>query len=390
MPARARPLAERLDRVDLRRDAVRRDDAERALWRHLCAIGADTDNVEWVADIEEGFEQLHSQLQGRARVWEPSASGSWNRYSLWRPDALYSYPDRELHRREDLIGAPIVRVARGSLGRRWHVHRTSRTHRRWRRRYAHVPDPVSVYRLALAAADEDAVVRAGLPSRESFEQPAGTGSDWDRKQRAHWQWRKAVQTYDAAQCRLPTLRPLVDAWAAGLLFFWIVESRTWSKRSCIAVPRPTLHLEAGRLNRSDGPAVEWKSGTSYWFWEGLHVPKRVAARQSERARLQVLARTRNMELRRLLLNRIGYERFLDIAGSELIAQDDFGKLWRCDLQIDHEPLRVVEVVNSTPDPDGSHRRYTLRVPPNVRTAREAVAWTFGFDNANDYLLAAAS
>ena len=32
----------------------------------------------------------------------------------------------------------------------------------------------------------------------------------------------------------------------------------------------------------------------------------------------------------------------------------------------------------------------LRVPQAVRTAREAVAWTFGFDDPNDYLLAAES
>src|SRR5262249_54293454 len=40
--------------------------------------------------------------------------------------------------------------------------------------------------------------------------------------------------------------------------------------------------------------------------------------------LQVLVRTRNLELRRLLLDRIGYERFLEIAGATLVAQDDFG------------------------------------------------------------------
>ena len=38
---------------------------------------------------------------------------------------------------------------------------------------------------------------------------------------------------------------------------------------------------------------------------------------------------------------------------------------------------MVEVRNSTPEPDGSRKTYFLRVPPTVRTAREAVAWTFG-------------
>lgn len=48
-----------------------------------------------------------------------------------------------------------------------------------------------------------------------------------------------------------------------------------------------------------------------------------------------------------------------------------------------EPLVVVMVDNSTPEPDGTRQRFFLRVPPNVRTAREAVAWTFGLDE-DDY------
>jgi hypothetical protein len=37
---------------------------------------------------------------------------------------------------------------------------------------------------------------------------------------------------------------------------------------------------------------------------------------------------------------------------------------------------MVEVVNRTREPDGRFRHYWLRVPPTMRTAREAVAWTF--------------
>jgi hypothetical protein len=37
---------------------------------------------------------------------------------------------------------------------------------------------------------------------------------------------------------------------------------------------------------------------------------------------------------------------------------------------------VVKVRNSTPEPDGSVKNYFLRVPPSMKRAREAVAWTF--------------
>ena len=43
---------------------------------------------------------------------------------------------------------------------------------------------------------------------------------------------------------------------------------------------------------------------------------------------------------------------------------------------DDEPLVMVELLNSTAEPDGSCRTYMLRVPPTVMSAREAVAWTF--------------
>ena len=43
---------------------------------------------------------------------------------------------------------------------------------------------------------------------------------------------------------------------------------------------------------------------------------------------------------------------------------------------DDEPIVMIEVVNRTREPDGSFKRYWVRVPPEMGTAREAVAWTF--------------
>lgn len=51
-------------------------------------------------------------------------------------------------------------------------------------------------------------------------------------------------------------------------------------------------------------------------------------------------------------------------------------LWRIG-PADDEDVAMVEVVDSTPEPDGAHRTYWLRVPPATRTAREGVSWTFG-------------
>ncbi len=86
----------------------------------------------------------------------------------------------------------------------------------------------------------------------------------------------------------------------------------------------------------------------------------------------------NAELRRVMLEHYGYDRYLAESGAEPVQRDETGVLWRIELDGD-EPMAMVEVVNSTPEPDGTHRTYWLRVPPRMRTAREGVAWTFGLE-----------
>ena len=89
---------------------------------------------------------------------------------------------------------------------------------------------------------------------------------------------------------------------------------------------------------------------------------------------------RNSEVRRVLMDIYGIERYLDDAGAVPFAHDAFGTLYR----IAHRgqpSIVLVKVRNATPEPDGTWKDYFLRVPPDVLTPREAVAWTFGLDAA---------
>jgi len=65
--------------------------------------------------------------------------------------------------------------------------------------------------------------------------------------------------------------------------------------------------------------------------------------------------------------------------SENGAQDETGVLWRQRWR--WEAWAAVEVINGTPEVDGTRKRYFLQVPANMRTAREAVAWTYGLPEA---------
>ena len=84
-----------------------------------------------------------------------------------------------------------------------------------------------------------------------------------------------------------------------------------------------------------------------------------------------------------MIERYGQARYLQDSGAKLVAEDEFGSLYRKEIPND-EPLVMVRVKNSTPEPDGSEKIYFLRVPPSVRTPHEAVAWSFGL-NPTAYL-----
>ncbi|MFF9323463.1 DUF6745 domain-containing protein [Streptomyces sp. NPDC014776] len=149
------------------------------------------------------------------------------------------------------------------------------------------------------------------------------------------------------------------------------------ERAAVVCERPVaLHRdEAGRLDHGDGPALAFADGFALYAWRGMPVPAaflaELAGLTPERIRTE-----ENAELRRVMLEYYGYERYLADSGARPLHTDATGTLWRIDLDGD-EPVVMVEVLNSTPEPDGTRRTYWLRVPPQTRTAREGVAWTFG-------------
>jgi Domain of unknown function (DUF6745) len=155
----------------------------------------------------------------------------------------------------------------------------------------------------------------------------------------------------------------------------------------IVLERPSIKLEDGLPHSWRTPAITWPDGSARWYWRGVELPESLVHELPDIGAEEV-AQLRNAELRRLAVEYVGIERFLRSAQAERSAQDDFGTLWRTGIRIDGELFVAVEVVNATAELDGSRRHYFLRVPPEMETAREAVAWTFGFDDVHDYLIAA--
>ncbi len=116
-------------------------------------------------------------------------------------------------------------------------------------------------------------------------------------------------------------------------------------------------------------------------WRGVPVEERIAFRPETIAAAEVL-REPNAERRRVLLERIGYEAFLQEAGADVVDRDrDPGgerRLLRVRLPGDEDLVCVAVICPST------GRQYILRVPPRMKSCRQAAAWIAGFDDPGQY------
>ncbi|MET7410964.1 MULTISPECIES: DUF6745 domain-containing protein [Streptomyces] len=156
----------------------------------------------------------------------------------------------------------------------------------------------------------------------------------------------------------------------------------WPYENAVVITeRPdVLHRdEAGRLDHGEGPALAYGDGFALHAWRGMPVPAAFLDELSSLTPERIRAEE-NAELRRVMLEYYGYDRYLTESGAEPVHRDETGILWRIALDGD-EDVVMVEVVNSTPEPDGTYRTYWLRVPPTTRTAKDGVAWTFGLEGA---------
>jgi hypothetical protein len=97
---------------------------------------------------------------------------------------------------------------------------------------------------------------------------------------------------------------------------------------------------------------------------------------------QEILRTDNVEIRRVLIERIGYETFLQQVGGVIRDRDTDGGGERqliCIAFEDDEPLLLLKVIC----PSTGHL-HVLRVPPYMDTCHQSAAWIAGFDNPDDY------
>ena len=325
----------RMSRIELRRPVVDTDRAGEHLLGYLAGLGLEPTEVRWLPDLRS---------LRRERQWPPYELGKW---------PAYSYRDQALAR--------ALEPGRG--GRRPAVS--------WRERA-----DAAVLGPGLGRAQQMRSVRRVLELLHRAGSALARGVDVPSSRERH----------------LPALEELSLAAASGLFVFGIGR-----KRELVAVPRPTLRLDReGLLHDWDGhPAVAWpQGGEGLYYWRGVHMTDS-AGRNPDKVTAQRALGWANAERRRVAIERLGWERVLEQLRAQPVQQDDYGRLHciqtpkrRTRWPVAAEPIMLVEVINATAEPNGTRRRYFLRVPPTVCSAREAVAWTFRFENQRQYVIAA--
>ena len=117
------------------------------------------------------------------------------------------------------------------------------------------------------------------------------------------------------------------------------------------------------------------------LWRGVEIDEIIAFRPDAIKSTDIL-HERNVERRRVMLERFGWERFFSEVRHERRDSDSDPSGERTLLRFafdDDEDLLILAV--SCPS---TGRKYFIRVPPSVQTCHEAAAWIAGFDNAEDY------
>ena len=194
---------------------------------------------------------------------------------------------------------------------------------------------------------------------------------------AHW---VAFYMYFWKECGIdiPRIEGLYDCLKIG----WYLAY----KDICIVSHKPTeIHLDNNKvLHNEKGMAVRYADGKGIYVWHGIMLPEKYEFIITDKDKLttDIIDAENNSELKRILLERFGYDNYIQKVEASVIDHSRWGTLYEIPV-VNREPIRIVKVVDGTPAKDGTRRQYFLKVSPKIKTALEAVAWTFNMP-INDY------
>ena len=199
-----------------------------------------------------------------------------------------------------------------------------------------------------------------------------------------WYWGGASTSFFREVCALELKD---DLWERGRAYESTIESACWwyPHRDFLMVCERPLNIErelvspnvprglgSHRLHSLTGPAVGFRDGWGVYAVHGVRVPGYVVDRPDLITPALIDTET-NAEVRRVMIDRYGPARYVTDSGAIVVqemAPDHphiglrSARLLRKPVQ-DDEDIIYIDLLNSTPDPDGTVKRYMLRVDPNA-------------------------
>lgn len=158
------------------------------------------------------------------------------------------------------------------------------------------------------------------------------------------------------------------------LFQAIIKDCGWIftfEKICIVCDRP-LHLRfdnQDRLHAEGEPAIEFTDGYSVYSYHGVTLTEKYGKIHPQQWQATWLLTEENAELRRVLIQGIGYARICEeLQAIELDTWAEY-TLLKIDADLDEEPIYLLKM--TCPSTNFIH---ALRVPPNMKSAREAIRW----------------
>ena len=146
---------------------------------------------------------------------------------------------------------------------------------------------------------------------------------------------------------------------------------------CVVCDRPRiLSLDSeNRLHAEGKPAIQFADGFSVYAYHGVRLPEAYGKLHPRQWRSEWLLSEDNAELKRVLIQGIGYARICQEL--QAVELDSFAEytLLIIDSDADIEAIYLLKMN----DPSTGYI-HVLRVPPDVQSAREAIKWVnWGID-----------
>jgi hypothetical protein len=166
----------------------------------------------------------------------------------------------------------------------------------------------------------------------------------------------------------------------------LVENCGWIypfAEKCFVCDRPRqLHFNAEYLLHAEGkPAVEFVDKFSVYCYRGVRLPAIYGQVPPQSWQAKWLLTENNAEIRRVLIQSIGYPRICqELQATELDSWQEY-TLLKIDKNVDIEPIYLLKMTC----PSTGHI-HVLRVPPEVLTAKEAISWVNWGINPEEFVI----